>query len=647
MSNLLLNHISSAQYERIPATVFQDAHDASVSVAQEIADLIIHRAAEGKMCVLGLATGSTPLGVYAELVRMHRADKLSFANVITFNLDEYYPMNKDDLQSYHHFMFQNLFGIVDIDVGNVHIPSGTVAEKDIEPFCRAYEQMIQDAGGIDLQLLGIGRTGHIGFNEPGSSRASRTRLIALDQVTRRDAAAAFYGEEKVPRVAITMGVGTVLEARRIILLAFGENKAAIVAKMVEGAVVPEVPASFLQEHRHAKVVLDAGASAGLTRSRNPWLVGSVDWNEPLVRKAVIWLAREVKKPILKLSVEDYNQHGLQELLAKRGSAHDINIEVFRRQQETISGWPGGKPDTMKRPGDITRKTDSIFPKRVMVFSPHPDDDVISMGGTLLRLVEQGHDVHIVYQTSGATAVFDDDAHRYAEFGHEFSHLFGTNPDSADVVEKRVDGFLKNKKPGDIDTREVWNIKAAIRRCEARAAARYCGVRMENVHFLNMPFYETGQIAKKPLAEEDILLCVGMIERIKPHQIYAAGDLSDPHGTHRICLTAILRALTRLADHPWRADCEVWLYRGAWQEWGVDEIEMAVPLSPDELLRKRHAIFKHQSQKDMAVFPGDDSREFWQRAEERNRATARLYDELGLAEYEAIEGFVCCKLPQMA
>ena len=628
--------------ERIPTTVFPDSEQASVAAARDIADLIRRRNAEGRACVLGLATGSTPTRLYEELVRLHQEEGLSFQNVVTFNLDEYFPMQPQSLQSYVRFMHEYLFDHIDIRPENVHIPDGTVPPEQVGEFCRRYEEQIQQAGGIDLQVLGIGRTGHIGFNEPGSGPASRTRLITLDHITRTDAASDFYGEENVPRRAITMGVGTILEAREIVLLAWGEGKAAVVKRMVEGEMTDSVPATYLQRHPHVRVSLDQAAAAELTRVKTPWLAHvPCNWQEAAqVRKAVTWLARTRQKPILKLTEEEYNEHGLSELLAASGSAYAINIKVFNELQHTITGWPGGKPDA-----DDTHRPERAQPahKRVLIFSPHPDDDVISMGGTLLRLVDQGHEVHVAYQTSGNIAVFDDEAIRFADFVAEYDEAFslaGAPP--ADNLYRRVAETLKSKPPGQVDTEEVQQIKGLIRRGEARSALRYAGLDPdERAHFQDLPFYETGRVRKKPLGEEDIRITMGLLNQIQPQQIYAAGDLSDPHGTHRVCLAAIFEAVRRLkaAGTPWLDDCWVWLYRGAWQEWDVDQIEMAVPLSPAELTRKRRAIFKHQSQKDRPLFPGADQREFWQRAEERNRVTAQLYDQLGLPEYEAIEAFV--------
>ncbi len=623
--------------EKIFTSIYPDSKAASRAVANDIADLIRQKAASGKPTVLGLATGSTPTSVYDELVRLHREEGLSFKTVVTFNLDEYYPMQPDSLQSYVRFMREYLFDHVDILPENIHIPDGTVARDKVADFCMMYEGKIQSFGGIDLQILGIGRTGHIGFNEPGSKKDSRTRLITLDRVTKLDAASDFFGEENVPSKAITMGVGTILQAKRIILMAWGEGKAAIVQKAVEGPISESVTASFLQEHPNASIILDDASAAELTRIKTPWLLGDVEWTETLTRAAVVWLSQTLNKPFLKLTDEDYREHGMGDLLIQRGNAYTVNIDVFNKMQHTITGWPGGKPNA-----DDTHRPERAkpFPKRVLIFSPHPDDDVISMGGTLIRLVDQGHEVHVAYQTSGNIAVFDEDAIRFADFVRDFNELFGLEGSAASKkIYQDVTDSLRQKKPADVDTDAVQKIKDLIRRGEAKAACRYCGIPESRAYFLDLPFYQTGRVKKKPLGEADIQIMIDLLERIQPHQIYAAGDLSDPHGTHRVCLDALFKAIERIKHQAWMRDCYVWLYRGAWQEWGLAEIEMAVPLSPDELLRKRRAIFKHQSQKDSARFPGSDSREFWQRSEDRNRHTAKLYDKLGLAEYEAIEAFV--------
>ncbi|MGE5093210.1 MAG: glucosamine-6-phosphate deaminase, partial [Bacillota bacterium] len=566
-----MTDLSAEARERIPTRVFPTAEEVSVAVARDISELIRRRASERRPAVLGLATGSTPVSIYAELVRMHRDEGLSFRNVVTFNLDEYFPMGPDSHQSYRRFMQEHLFDHVDIDPANVHVPDGMTPPAQVQAYARSYEQAIRDAGGVDFQILGIGRTGHIGFNEPGSAADSRTRLITLDRVTRRDAASDFFGEEFVPRRAITMGVGTILDARRVVLIAFGEHKAAVVAQAIEGPVTPKIAASYLQRHPNAEVVLDEAGAAELTRFRSPWLLGPLEWGPASIRKAVVWLSRKLEKPILKLTDEDYNESGLQDLVAERGPAYEINIDVFRGLAETITGWPGGKPEALKRPGDIDRPTDAIFPKRVLVFSPHPDDDVISMGGTLIRLQDQGHEVHVAYQTSGNLAVFDSDALRFADFAVDFNAIFGIGADAAERVEHHIETALRKKEPGQVDTAEVRQIKTLIRRGEARAAGRDSGIPLERLHFLDLPFYETGTVRKRPLGDEDVAIVAEILERIRPQQVYAAGDLSDPHGTHRVCLAAILRAFDRVRDEPWFRGCEVWLYRGAWQEWEPERI----------------------------------------------------------------------------
>lgn len=623
-------------YENIPTTIFEDAQKASRKVAAQIASLIESRNKEGENTVLGLATGSTPTEVYSELIRLHKEEGLSFENVITFNLDEYYPMEPHSLQSYVRFMNEHLFDHINIPEEQIHIPDGTLDEEKVGEFCQEYEQKIQEAGGIDVQLLGIGRTGHIGFNEPGSRPDSKTRMITLDRITRKDAASDFFGEEYVPRRAITMGVGTILDADQVILLAWGEGKAPIIKKAVEGDIQERIPATYLQEHNDASVILDEAAAEKLTRRKTPWLLSTIDWNDKLIRKAVVWLCQEVEKPVLKLTDEDYNEYGMGDLLTQRGPAYDINLKVFNELQHTITGWPGGKPNA-----DDTYRPERAapFPKRALVFSPHPDDDVISMGGTLIRLVEHGHEVHVAYQTSGNIAVFDADVIRFVDFVSDYNDMFDMEQEEAEEMLSEIKTFLREKEPAQVDSDEVKHIKGLIRRGEAKAAGRYCGIPEERLHFLDMPFYETGRVKKKPLSQADIDITVELLRKIKPHQVYAAGDLSDPHGTHRVCLKAIIAALKECEDDDWMDDCKVWLYRGAWQEWDINEIEMAVPISPDELSKKRKAIFKHQSQKDRPLFPGPDPREFWQRSEERNRGTAQLYDALGFAEYEAIEGFV--------
>jgi glucosamine-6-phosphate deaminase len=621
--------------EQIPTKIFNTSEQASIFVANEIATLIKKKQAEGKVCVLGLATGSTPTRVYSELVSLHKKG-LSFKNVITFNLDEYYPIEPDSLQSYVRFMNEHLFNYIDIPKENINIPDGTLPKDQVADFCKSYDAKIDELGGIDLQILGIGRTGHIGFNEPGSSEKSPTRMITLDQVTRIDAASDFFGDENVPKKAITMGVGTILKSKRIIMMAWGEGKGPIVQKAVEGPVTDQIPSTFLQKHSNTHVILDDAASSKLTRIKTPWLVDSCEWDEKLIQKAVVWLGLQLHKPVLKLTNLDYMEHGMGDIVTEYGSAYQVNIKIFNTLQHTITGWPGGKPNA-----DDTHRPERAkpFPKRAIIFSPHPDDDVISMGGTFIRLVDHGHEVHVAYQTSGNIAVFDDDAIRFADFVRDFNQSFGLSKSDGEKFYDKIVKDIRDKKPGQVDSPEVMRIKGLIRRGEAKAGCRYVGIPDSQAHFLDMPFYETGTVKKKPLGEDDIQIIVDLIEQIKPHQIYAAGDLSDPHGTHRVCLAAIYQAVDRLKHKDYMKDCYVWLYRGAWQEWDIDQIEMAVPLSPDELMRKRRAVFKHQSQKDSAVFPGSDKREFWMRAEDRNHATAEAYNLLGLAEYEAMEAFV--------
>lgn len=620
--------------EKIPISIYEDVLSASKLVAKEIADLIRRRTAENKKTVLGLATGSSPVKVYDELVRLHKEENLSFKNVITFNLDEYYPIAPDNPESYMYFMREHLFDHVDIDMKNVHIPCGTLKENQINDFCNQYEIDIEDAGGIDVQILGIGRTGHIGFNEPGSQIFSKTRKITLNIITKTDAAPAFNGVENVPTDAITMGIGTILKARRIILLAWGDNKSDIIKQTVEGEISDFVPATFLQRHPNVNFVLDKAAASKLSRVNYPWLFEECKWNSRLIRKAVVWLCMKLDKPILKLTDRDYIDHGMSKLLSMFNSYYDLNIKMFNELQHTITGWPGGKPNA----DDSQRPERAVpYPKKVIVFSPHPDDDVISMGGTLARLVKQGHDVHVAYQTSGNIAVFDDDLLKYIDFISNASAKLNISDDTKSIVKNILADI--NNKTGQKDSKNVAYLKGMIRKSEATSACRFIGLPDNKVHFLQMPFYESGSEKKNDLSDADIKLIVNLLREVKPHQIYAAGDLSDPHGTHKICFDAILKALDMVKNEEWFKDCYLWMYRGAWQEWELCEVDMAVPLSPDEVTVKRKAIFKHQTQKDVMPFPGSDSREFWQRAEERNHATAILYDKIGLAEYQAIELFV--------
>lgn len=626
-----VGQFEETRFEKIHNVIFSDSNVASIKVAQEIAALIRKKQASNKSCVLGLATGSSPIRVYEELVRMHIEEGLSFSNVVTFNLDEYLPMEKDNRQSYWYFMHDHLFNHIDIPSKNIHIPDGTIAGENVIEYCLAYEKTIKNFGGLDFQLLGIGRTGHIGFNEPGSHYNSGTRVITLDHITRVDAAPSFLGIENVPRKAITMGIATVQSAKRIVLLGWGQNKADIIKKTVEGGISSHVPATYLQQHKNCTFVLDDGAGSELTRNKTPWLVDeSLEWNESLTAKAIVWLCGETGKSILSLTDKDYNDNGMSGLLTVQDS-YDLNIKMFNRLQHSITGWPGGKPNA-----DDTSRPERAEPikKRVIIFSPHPDDDVISMGGTFDRLVEQGHEVHIAYQTSGNIAVSDADALRYAGISKRISY--------SEEAQTIIDS-IKAKKESSFDTLEVRKLKGNIRRGESYAATRYLGLDDENVHFLDLPFYETGTIKKNSLSEDDIQIMVDIISAIKPHQIFAAGDLADPHGTHKVCLDAVFEAMKRLKPEPFMNDCWLWLYRGAWHEWDVNEIEMAVPMSPSQVLKKRHAIFCHQSQKDGVMFQGDDSREFWMRAEERNKNTAARYRALGLSDYAAMEAFVRYKI----
>ena len=545
-------------------------------------------------------------------------------------------------------MREYLFDHIDIPRENINIPDGTLPHDKVEEFCKRYEEKIFEAGGIDIQILGIGRTGHIGFNEPGSSKKSQTRLVHLDKITQVDAASDFFGIDYVPRHAITMGIGTILSAKKIYIIAFSESKSFIVKKAIEGPITIDVAASFLQEHNDTTFVLDIAAAEQLVRFKCPWTIKGlihplkIDWTDFMIKKAVIWLSQKERKPILRLTESNYEENGLIDLLRMEDNllASRINIKVYRQLSSTITGWPGGgKPDKAEVPYNLLK---SVSSKKIVVFSPHPDDDVICMGGTLNKLTKQGHEVHVAYQTTGNIAVFDHDALRFVDFVSEFTKAFNfAENEKITQFQKYVKDNLKGKKPGNIDSQEVLTIKSLIRKTEARSAALSCGVKEENIHFMDLPFYQTGKIKKNPLGLEDIKIVHDFLEKVQPHQIYAAGDLTDPHGTHRVCLEAIMKAFKILEKESssWFRKSEIFLYRGAWQEWEPERVKMAVPMSPDELYEKRLAIFKHQSQKDPPVFPGADAREFWQRAEERNKQTADIFDKLGLQEYEALEVFV--------
>lgn len=630
-----LNMVDS--FEKIDVKIFPTAVEGSVYAAQQIANLIKQKASNGEMMVLGMATGSTPIKMYAELVRMHREEGLSFKNVISFNLDEYYPIDKEAYQSYWSFMHRNLFNHIDIDPKNIHLPNGNAPKAEMKNYCASYEQAIEAAGGIDLQILGIGQNGHIGFNEPGSSILSKTRLVNLENSTRLANSYEFETISKVPRLAVTMGISSILKAKKIILLAWG-NKASIVSKSVEGNVTESIPASILQQHNDCTFVIDQIASTELTRIKSPWLTGDCVWTNAMIKRAVVNLALKLNKSVLSLTSLDYTENGLSDLLVEQDDVYEINLQVFYMLRDTITGWPGGKPNAVI-PAHPERS--EPHPKRCLIFSPHPDDDIISMGGTFMRLHDQGHEVHVAYQTSGNIAVTDEFVTRFIDFAVGFEEMFGMDNSKSIEQLSSAEQFISSKKKDQMDTREIRAVKGLIRRGEAKATCRYVGLPEGRWHFMNMPFYETGTIEKKPLGEEDILITMELLRKLKPHQVYCAGDLADPHGTHRVCLEAVFEALRRIkaAGDEWIKDCWVWLYKGAWQEWDIAEIEMAIPMSPDQVKKKRFGIFIHQSQKDMVPFQGADNREFWQRAEDRNANTANLYAALGMTKYAAMEAFV--------
>ncbi len=627
-------HVPSG-LEHIRTVVVEDHPDIARLVANRIATLVRERNASGERAVLGLATGSTPIGVYRELIRMHQQEGLSFANVVTFNLDEYYPMPKESIHSYHRFMWENLFSHIDIKPENAHIPPGDVTRDQIEDAARRYENEIARAGGIDFQILGIGKTGHIGFNEPGSGAESRTRLVTLDAVTRKDAAADFFGEEFVPREAITMGIATILEAREIAIIATGEHKASIVQRAVEGGVDMEVAATFLQRHPNTTFYLDRAAAAELTRIKTPWLIDQVQWTQELIVRAVIWLSQQTNKAILKLTQRDYADARMSSLVAKFGSPGEVNGKVFNLLGSKIRG-----------------KSKLPVGRKIICFSPHPDDDVISMGGILRKLVENDNEIVVAYMTSGNIAVFDHDVLRYVDFLERMAHEDHIDRAKVEALATRVHECLDQKRPGETDIADVQNIKRIIRESEAVSGIETVGLPRSAARFLNLPFYQTGKVRKDPIGPADVAIVRQLLEETQPEMIFVAGDLSDPHGTHRMCKEAIDLALversltdgaapsnkTQTAGRVPRP--EVWLYRGAWQEWPIHEATWLVPLSQEELRLKIQAIFKHQSQKDSAPFPGGyDEREFWQRVEARNKGTAAELDRLGLAEYFAMEAYV--------
>ena len=652
-SQITLNRVSPRYYrpenafersvltrlEKIPTDIYESAEEGANHVAYEIAQLIRDKQKAGRFCVLALPGGNSPRNVYSALIRIHKEEGLSFRNVIIFNLYEYYPLTSDAINSNLNALKEMFLDHVDVDKQNIFSPDGTIPKDTIFEYCRLYEQRIESFGGLDAVLLGIGRVGNIGFNEPGSRLNSTTRLILLDNDSRNEASKMFGSIESTPISSITMGVSTILAAKKIYLMAWGEDKAKMVKECVEGAVTDTIPASFLQTHNNAHVVIDLSAAGNLTRIHRPWLVTSCEWNDKLIRSAIVWLCQLTGKPILKLTNKDYNENGLSELLALFGSAYNVNIKIFNDLQHTITGWPGGKPNA-----DDTYRPERVkpYPKRIVVFSPHPDDDVISMGGTIRRLVEQKHDVHVAYETSGNIAVGDEEVIRFLHFINGFNQIFNNSEDKV-VVDKyaEIRKFLKEKKDGDIDTRDILTIKGLIRRGEARTACTYNNIPLDHCHFLDLPFYETGRIQKGPLTEADVEIVRNLLREVKPHQIFVAGDLADPHGTHRVCTDAVFAAidLEKEEGAKWLKDCRIWMYRGAWAEWEIENIEMAVPISPEELRAKRNSILKHQSQMESAPFLGNDERLFWQRSEDRNRGTAALYDNLGLASYEAMEAFV--------
>ena len=613
--------------EKIATDIFPTIEEGAKEIADNIELEITSKQREGRYCVLALGTGLSLTPVYAELIRKHREEKLSFKNVVVFNAYEYFPLNPDSKNSSLNQLKDRFLAHVDIDAQNVFSPDGTISQDAVQEYCRLYEQRIATFGGIDVCLLGIGRIGNIATNEPGSGIASSSRLMLIDATSRQEMTMSFGTQEIVPPCSITMGVQTILSARKIFLTAWGDEKADIIQKAVEGPLTDAIPASFLQTHNNVRVVIDLAAASKLTRIIHPWLVTSCEWTDKLVRSALVWLCQLTGKPILKLTNKDYNENGLSELLALYGSAYNANIKIFNDLQHTITGWPGGKPkaDDTYRP-----ERSKPFPKRVIVFSPHPDDDVISMGGTLRRLVQQGHDVHVAYETSGNIAVGDEEVTRFMHFINGFNQIFDEN-----------NKYLAEKKEGDIDSADIRTIKGLIRRGEARTACTFNQIPLDHVHFLDLPFYESGKIEKLPMTEADVKIVRDLIAKVKPHQIYVAGDLADPHGTHRKCTDAVFAAidLEKEANAAWLKDCRIWMYRGAWAEWEIENIEMCVPMSPEELRAKRNSILKHQSQMESAPFLGNDERLFWQRSEDRNRGTAKLYDDLGLACYEAMEAFV--------
>ncbi|HHV04579.1 MAG: PIG-L family deacetylase [Bacteroidales bacterium] len=626
---MTLNHDFSRRYENLPVFIYDDQVEASSYLVDNILTLLTQKESQNKKLVLGLSARPAMIPVY-ELFASACGRGRSFKNVVVFGINEFYPLHKDEIQSHYRFLKEYIFDVLDIPHTQIHCLDGDIPRSQVARHCADFEKKIASYGGIDVMI-----TSGMGSNEPGSPYSSRTRLITLNTNTRISAASEFFGVDYVPNYSLTMGIQTIMESKTIYYLAWGEGESKTIHDLVEGKVNETHPSTFLQNHTQIEVIIDRAAAADLTRIATPWLTGPCVWTEELTRKAVFWLCRHLDKPILKLTARDYNDNGMSDLITERGPFSKINIDTFNSLQHTITGWPGGKPNA----DDSTRPERALpYPKRVIVFSPHPDDDVISMGGTVARLSQQGHILHLAYHTSGNIAVFDHEVTRFLDFLQEISPVYGLDQKKTRAIFLEAREDLNRKKPGEPDSPAIRQVKTLIRRGEAKSACEYLGIKQENVHFLEMPFYETGGVKKKPLSKEDVNIICNLLEEIKPHQIFAAGDLSDPHGTHRICYMSILEALDRLNERPWINDCRLWLYRGAWQEWDVADVDMAVPLSPEEVIIKRNAIFRHQSQKDPAMFPGNDPREFWKRAEERNHNTAVLYDKLGMAEYQAIEMF---------
>ena len=650
-SQITLKHISEKYYkpenafeysvltrfEKIPTHIYATMEEGSLELANEIAREIRCKQNEEEKFVWVLPGGRSPYSLFQHLIHIHKTENLSFNNVIVFFLYEFYPLTNPKYSN-HYLLREAFLNHVDIPDENIIYPDGFMNKNDVVDFCRQYEEKIKEYGGIDFMLLGIGQLGTIGINSAGTSISSRTNLTVMDNNSRNESSQLFRSIENVPAGVVTMGLGTIMEAKKIVLIAWGESKTNIIKKAIEGQTSDSIPATCLQHHPNVKVITDLSSASELTRISCPWLVTKCEWDNKLIRRAILWLCQKTGEPILKLTNKDYDDHGLVELLAKYGSAYNANIKIFNDIQQTITGWPGGKPNA----DDSFRPERALpYPKKIIVFSPHPDDDVISMGGTFRRLCDQRHEVHVAYQTSGNIAVGDEEVIRYCEFLRDVSDKYAGNESNVKIKAEEIIRYLRYEKRdnGNPEHPDVLFMKGTIRREEARHASRFSGLKDENIHFLDLPFYETGLVKKKPLKRKDVEIVKKLLLDIKPNQIFVAGDLADPHGTHKVCLDAVLAAIDEVKDQQWMQDCRIWMYRGAWAEWEMDHIEMAVPISPEELRHKRHAILKHQSQAESAPYLGDDERLFWQRAEDRNHATAEMYNKLGLASYEAIEAFV--------